>query len=160
MTQTVDVATDDGTQDFTKTRQPVRFKIRKTADGDEYDSFDGVPGLPAMLLVEFASLAESLSEANVLNQPKIFSALFELVLTESSAARFLERMSSRAEPIELDQINDIMPWLMERYGLRPTEPSSDSSTGSESQDGGTNLTADAPPPALTSVSSAPSASST
>lgn len=149
---------DDGIKDFSTERPPVRFKIKRS--DNTYDYFDGLPDLPALLLVEFATLAERLSESELGDQPKLFSALFELILQEQSAVLFISRMSDRKEPISLPQINDIMQWTMAAYGLRPTEPSEDSSPGSKSLDGGTSSTESAPQPALTSVPSAPTVSST
>ncbi len=144
-TETVEI------RDFTNHRV-VRFRI-------DDDVFEGLPDLPAMLLVEFASAMAKLDETtDIKDQPKVFRDLFNMVLTDESAARFIERMSSKTEPISIAQIDQIMPWIMEQYGMRPTEPSSDSSTGSESPGVGTNLTVAALPEASTSESSEPNGS--
>lgn len=157
MTQTIEVPTDS-MKDFTTEQKPVKFNIDK-ADGTK-DIFEGISDLPALLLVEFAGMTETLSQSSISDQPKVFKTLFELVLTEDSAARFIGRMKDKKNPISLTQITEIMPWIMEQYGMRPTQPSSNSSAGSESQDGGTSLTENAPQPALTSVPSPASDSST
>lgn len=48
------------------------------------------------------------------------------------------------EPVDVYQLIDILTWLLgDVYGARPTKPSSDSSTTSESDDGGTSSTAGA-----------------
>lgn len=43
-------------------------------------------------------------------------------------------------PIELDQIPDILDYVMGEYGMRPTPSSEDSSAGQSSPESGTNLT--------------------
>lgn len=43
-------------------------------------------------------------------------------------------------PIELDQLTDVVEWVMGEYGLRPTEPASDSSPGQPNPAYGTNST--------------------
>jgi hypothetical protein len=144
---------DDDIKDFTSAAKKVRFKIND-------DIFEGLADIPALLLVEFAAATEKLSMSNASEQPQIFRTLFQLVLNESSAARFIERMSDPQKPISVDQINNIMPWLMEQYGLRPTTPSEDSSDGSVPPDAGKNSTERAPLVALTSVPLAANASST
>lgn len=45
-----------------------------------------------------------------------------------------------AVPIELDQVTEILEWVMGEYGLRPTKPSEDSSDGPSSPESGTNST--------------------
>jgi hypothetical protein len=138
----------------------VRFRLDH-ADGTP-DFYDGVPGLAAMRLVEFAGMTEQMSEQNVpvSEQVRMFKEMFEFVLTEDSAERFLARMSDKNDPIDFEQINDLMPWIMEQYGMRPTQPSSLSSNGSESPDSGTSSTPGVPNVELISTPSLPIASST
>jgi hypothetical protein len=147
------VSTDDGIKDFTTPKKNIRFKI-------DDEVFRGLSDLPALTLVEFAGMAEQLSNSSLEGQPKMLRAMFELVLDEDSGRRFVDRMSSRERPIGMEQINDIMPWIMEKYGLRPTTPSSDSLTGSEVQVGGTNSTESVQPQASISAISVPSDSLT
>jgi hypothetical protein len=120
----------------------VRFRLDHV-NGDE-EHFTGVSGLPALKLIEFAQLMEELDEVKTSGSPELFTALVELTLEDESAARFIARMSDKADPIGLTQIMDLMPWLMEQYGMRPTKPSEDSSAISTNPDGGTNSTAAAP----------------
>jgi hypothetical protein len=47
------------------------------------------------------------------------------------------KLYDRMNPLDSEQANEIMEWLMEEYGLRPTSPSSGSSDGSPTGDGGT-----------------------
>jgi hypothetical protein len=114
----------------------VQFKI-------DDDVFHGVPNLPATALVEFASVAETIDADSNVPEISVFTKMFEILLTPTSAERFIERMSSPTEPISLAQIQDILPWIMEEFGMRPTSPSPDSSAGSESPGDGTRSTGSA-----------------
>jgi len=134
-------------------RKDVVFRI-------DDDVFRGVPDLPAEGLVEFATMTEAIAEANISEQPKVFHALAELLLEEESAARFKARMSSRTEPISLNQIMEVTTWLMEQYGMRPTGPSSPSSPGDGSPGDGTSSTANTSVAELTFTNFPRTASST
>lgn len=132
MTSVASISTGDGIKDFSS-RKNVQFKI-------DDDVFDGVPEIGAMILIEYMVIAEGISETNVAGQGGAYTSLVTMLLTEQSSARFIERMSSKTEPISIEQVTEIMPWLMEQYGMRPTTPSEDSSGGSDNPDGGTNST--------------------
>jgi hypothetical protein len=146
-------------QDFSSYKD-VRFRIDHVGGEQkgEPEYFIGLPELPALMLVEFSGTLADLNEATVKDQPKLFTDIFELILTEESAARFTTRMSSREDPIGINQLNKILPWLMEQYGLRPTTPSSGSSGGSPNPDDGTNSTDTASPAESTSSDLEPPAS--
>jgi hypothetical protein len=133
-----------GVRDFSSRRKPVVFRI----DGD---LFHGVPDLPGEQMIDLAALAAKTDDMASLPPDELkdlFRQQIELVLVDADAARYLERMKSKTEPISLEQTMELLPWLMEKYGMRPTEPSGDSSAGSPSPDGGTNATASGPPEAL------------
>ena len=126
---------DEAIRDFSE-RVNVKFRI----DGDV---FEGVPGIPTMTLLAFANDFGNLNESEFKNQPDAFRKLFELVLTPESFDVFMERMSDPRHPISMTQVMRILPWLMEEYGMRPTEPSSTSSNGSPNLDAGTSSTVNA-----------------
>lgn len=132
LTGTVDVEV----KDFSN-RADVQFRI-------DDDLFQGVPNIAALQLLEFANLSDQLTDASMADQPKIFKALVDLLLTPDSALRFSERMGDRENPISIIQVQQVIEWLMERYGMRPTQPSGDSSSGSATPDAGTSLTANVP----------------
>lgn len=127
---------DEEIKDFTM-RKTVRFRI-------DDDIFHGVPDIPALDLMKFGSMFDGLTESQVASNPDAFTELFRLVLDASSADVFMSRMGDKTKPIGLGQVMAILPWLMEEYGLRPTQPSSTSSDGSENQDDGTSSTESAP----------------
>jgi hypothetical protein len=143
---TIDAALDEGIRDFTKERRKIRFKI----DGDV---FYCVPDLPILVLIDFASMADKLDETAMDDKMRsLFVNMFNLVLVDESAERFIARMGDKSNPISMEQINEIMPWVMERYGLRPTEPSGSSSAGSPTLASGPSSTVNVPAAALTSDS--------
>ena len=63
-----------------------------------------------------------------------------MVLLPESNALFQKRLEDLENPIGLEQAGSVIEWLLEHYGMRPTEPSSDSSTGPVSPASGTNST--------------------
>ena len=135
----------------------ARVDVRFTIDGD---TFVGVPQLPAMQLIEFASMNDQLDEAPMNEQIKILPTMIQMMLTEESAELFIERMSSRTNPIALHQIMQIFNYLMEEYGMRPPEQSEDSSSGPPSPEPGTSSMESGSPAESTSPSSPPTDSST
>jgi hypothetical protein len=84
---------------------------------------------------------------------RMFRELFAKVLLPESLDRLLARLSDMQRPIEVDQLPQVIEYLLGRYGMRPTEESSDSSTGSANPDGGTRPEAASPSPALISTAS-------
>jgi hypothetical protein len=139
-------------KDFTKSRstKPLEFKI----DGD---TFQAVPQLNAEQQIQAVSLMNRIgvaqldglalenidgSSATMTDVERareiatsandavfaMVSMLDELLLPDS-AARFAERMKSKTEPIDLEQVTGVFEWLISTYGERPTTPLSSSSNG-------------------------------
>jgi len=142
-------AESDGVKDFTVKRQPKRFRI----DGDIFEAASAIPG---ETLVEFTVRFEKFQESGPLKESyeAILTAL-ELVMLPDSYALLRKRLGDLANPIELDQIVDVAMWLLDQYGLRPTQPSSVSSGGSPSPESGTSSTGSTPPGESTSEPSPP-----
>jgi hypothetical protein len=125
-------------KDFSKKREPVEFQI-------DDDIFTAPSILPVPSMQELAEVANAIKVET--DNAKLFQRItevFDAVLTETSAKRFRQRVTSKEEPIDVEQLVDIMLWLLEEYGLRPTQPSSDSSNGALSVTSGTLSTAGAP----------------
>lgn len=122
--------------DFSIGRKSIQFRV-------DDDVFEAVPDIAAELAMEYASQMEILTdpERNSLDDQKevVYSTL-RLVLFPESADRFIERLRDQANPIGQTRFGKITQWLLEQYGLRPTEQDSASSTGSENQDAGTSST--------------------
>lgn len=123
---------------FSRNRPPVRFEI----DGDV---FTAPVGLPAGTLAEFGvRYASAANNTGIKEQFDALSSVLELVLLRESYERFTARLTDPENPIDLEQLNQVIVWLLEQYGLRPTVPSSDSSSGSPGPASGTSLTGTAP----------------
>lgn len=139
-------------KDFSRPRKPVVF----TVDGD---TFEAAPAIPAETLAEFGDRYQSVNEADTIRDTfQILASVFELVLLPNSHALILARLKDRSNPIDIDQLTEIIEWLMEQYGLRPTRSSPDSSNGQPPQEPGTSSTDAAPAEESTSPPFLPIAS--
>lgn len=98
-----------------------------------------------------ATLAAQNSQGDAAERAKTFKRMLALLLTPPSYHRFAERMSSTEQPIGLPKIMELLPWMLERHGMVPTEPDSVSSPGSGSPPSGMSSTAAVPALASTSA---------
>lgn len=120
--------------DFTRKRdEPLRFTI----DGD---TFECAPVLPAAGTRLLLALAETVEGSAGSAQIAMIGDFLDTVMLPESAERFAARMKDPARPIDDDQIGDVLKWLVERYGQRPTVPPTPSdggrpTTGTISMDG-------------------------
>lgn len=136
-------------KDFSRKPRVVEF----TVNGDV---FRGKPFLAAQTMIDFTVSLESVKASDSAAEFEAMLDSLRLVLMPDSFQRFRERMrdpsdASRngapvpqdgvAPPIEIDQVNEIIEWITGEYGMRPTQPSSESSGGSPSLESGTNSTA-------------------
>jgi hypothetical protein len=125
-------------RDFSKQRKDISFRV-------DDDVFHAARGVPAEVLLDFASeFAGMETSATVDQQLKAFRSMLEVVLVPQSLTRFNARMRDRENPIEIDQVEDIVTWLMEQYGLRPTELPSPSPAGQPGPVPGTTSMASTP----------------
>jgi len=115
------VATTNGMMDFSLPSEPIRFRV-------DDDVFDAAPDIAAELALIFAAEAELLSDENTPTEKKIeiIHKLFRMVLLPESADLFIARLRDSARPIGIRRFERIVNWLLEQYGLRPTESDSDS----------------------------------
>lgn len=124
-------------RDFTKQRREIKFKI-------DDDVFEVAPALPAGVLMDFATDFQKLDKESGEDQKRSMMTILETVLVAGSYQRFTQRMQDRLQPIDLEQVNDVIEWIMEEYGMRPTEPSEDSSGGQPGPASGTPSTENTP----------------
>lgn len=144
------------TRDFTRARPPVNF----TLDGE---TFNCQKALPLEAISKMMSMVETVADVGTTEMDKARAGLavidkvmpiFKIMLKKESYRRFYARFNPELdtdgdvvddewEPIDAEQVIEIMTWLAERYTSRPTEPSSNSSAGSETGDGGASSTAGA-----------------
>lgn len=129
---------DDEVQirDFTIKKKRLKFKI----DDDVFEAH-ALLGLP--LMQELVRTAKNMS---TLVREQKFEGVFDIfdkVLYPESAARFRERAQATGDDaVDVKrQLLPILYYLLEEYGVRPTQPSSDSSTGSSSETDGITSTA-------------------
>jgi hypothetical protein len=122
---------ENGVRDFTLRREPYRFRI-------DDDVFVAPPIMSPRNLTKLANLHSQIGDTTDINSAEGFGRvlglvadMFRALLPGPSGERFVERLESDTEPIDLTgQALPIVFWLLEQYGLRPTVPSSVSSTGS------------------------------
>lgn len=138
-------------RDFSRKRKRLDFTI----DGD---IFEAATVLPAELYAEFVTRYTGVDDdASVRDMYQVLSSALELVLLPDSYQLFLARLKDRSRPIDLDQMTEVVLWLMAEYGARPTQPSPSSSDGSASPESGTSSTANTQPEESTSAASPPTA---
>jgi hypothetical protein len=125
-------------KDFTRQRKRLVFRI-------DDELFEAATALPGRTLARFAGRFADLEKAAPEAQLDAIADALGMVLLPESNARFQKRLDDLEHPIELEQGSDVIAWLMEEYGSRPTGPSSDSSTGPSSPASGTSSTDAAPP---------------
>ena len=138
-------------KDFSRKRERLIFRI-------DDDIFEAATALPGKTLSRFATRFADIEKTPFDKQLDVFADALGMVLLPESNARFQKRLDDLENPIELEQASDVITWLLERYGLRPTEPSSDSSTGPTSPASGTNSTDAQPQPVSIPATFQPTAS--
>lgn len=137
MTQVTEQTTDE-VPNFTSSVD-IHFRLDHVGGPDKGkpEIFQGVPNLPALDLIDFATTMEKLEEKDGLDREAMIG-IIKIVLEDDSANRFIDRLGSKADPISLGQLMDVLPFLMERYGMRPPASSGPSSPSAPSPDAGTN----------------------
>ncbi len=120
-------------KDFTRKRSKIEFQI-------DDDVFEASPAIPADILTDFVVQFAGVENLPALKRVEALTEVLSMVLKPESFERFAARKKDRDNPIDLEQINDIIVWLMEQYGQRPTRPSQVSSSGQSSPEPGTSLT--------------------
>lgn len=136
-------------KDFTLPDKPKPFKVDES--GEVYVA---PPLLPPSTLVAMVRAAKSIATLLAAGDEEGLitglGSVFTEILDEETGPLFVSRLSDKKRPVDLKrQVMPILQWLMEEYGLRPTTPSSDSSTTSTTAADGTPSTAGAPDNAST-----------
>jgi len=133
-------------RDFSYNPPPIEF----TADGDV---FYGYPVLGASTIQDLSNVLSTGhltptpgQDRDIAETLETIAQLFDAVLKPESAELFRTRIFDRERPLDLRrQVIPIVQWILERHGLRPTQPSSSSSTGSQDETDGTTSAAGAQP---------------
>lgn len=126
-------------KDFSKARKRLVFRI------DE-DVFEAAAAIPAEVMIQFAERFTSADPTSMSpkEQVGIFREMLEIVLLPESMAVMRKRMADPRNPVDMGQLDEIITWLFEEYGLRPTQESSSSSGGVSPPGPGTTLTGSTP----------------
>jgi hypothetical protein len=126
-------------RDFTKRRKAPVFRI-------DDDTFTAVAAIPAEEMISFAEQITTAdpSQMSPREQVALLRKTLENMLEPESLARFQSRMGDRRNPIDMEQLNDVVEWLFEEYGLRPTTGSASSSNGVSPPVPGTTSTGSIP----------------
>jgi hypothetical protein len=145
-------ATATAARDFSRKRKRLDFTI----DGD---TFTPAAALPGDVYAEFVTLYNKTGTADSYQeQHDLLKSALQLALLPESWDRFAARLKDKANPIEDDQMADAVLYLLEAYGLRPTQPSQPSSDGPASPESGTSSTDAQPPQASIPATFQPTAS--
>jgi hypothetical protein len=117
-------------RDFSYAELSYPFRI-----GD--DVFHALPDVPLGMMGDIAKLS-NVQSAVAEHGVDLVIDLFVEFLDEPSGELFRKRVNEKK--IGVKKITEILPWILERIGLRPTQPSSDSSTGLGDGETGTSST--------------------
>lgn len=136
-------------KDFSRERNKIQFKIND-------DIFECRPELAADVLLDFTEKFGAVKEdGDGSDSRAILTEVLEEVLQPPSFTRFRQRMADRDNPIGMVQVNQVIEWVFEEYGLRPTQPSDISSPGQPDPGSGTNSMESSPDEVSISVGSPP-----
>ncbi len=115
--------TNEEIRDFTIKRDPIQFRI-------DDDVFRAPAIVSPITLKRIATLHASIGNVTEADTDAVVGLLdkvgemFRTLLPGASGVRFADRLASEEEPIGLlDQALPVLYYLLERYGLRPTQPS-------------------------------------
>lgn len=133
MTQPTPAEAGPVIQDFTEAHERVLFRIND-------DTFEAARALPGKTLARFGTRFADIEEAAPEKQLDAIADAIGMVLLPDSNALFQKRLDDLENPIGLEQAGRVIEWLLECYGMRPTEPSSPSAAGPASPVSGTSST--------------------
>lgn len=111
------------------------------------DHFLCAPDIPLGIMQKITGL-RNLQETVDKEGMEPVLAVFDEFLSPESAVLFRECVEKK-KTIGLRRIMRILPWIMEKYGLRPTQPSSPLSSGLSDGETGISSTAGASPLGIT-----------
>ena len=103
---------DFGSGDQDKPAQPISFKLH----GEEFSCKPKMQGKVLLDLVAKSSAQDNPGEAAA-----IINKFFELVLIADSYTRFEALVESDDKIVEVEQLSEIVAWLVEQYTDRPTQ---------------------------------------
>ncbi len=115
---------------FTKKREPVWFEI----NGVELRAKPAIGMATAQRVMNLNDALKNGSEGEKLEK---LSELFGLLLHSTSVEAFTKVIADEDDPVDPGQLTDMLNYVMEKQGLRPTQPSTESSGSPNSGQPGT-----------------------
>lgn len=100
----------------------IEFKV----DGETFRATNSVP---ALSMIDVSRISETTGA----EQLKLIMGFLDEVLDGDSSERMADRLRSRTNPVDIEQLVDVLVWLVETYApQRPTTAPSPSPNGSGS----------------------------
>lgn len=100
--------------------EPIEFRLYG-------ETFSCRPQIPGKTMLEFAKRTSD--DSNASENAGVLLDFFKSVMYDESHTRFDAIISDPDKAVSLESLMEIVSWLMETYGSRPTERSERSSTG-------------------------------
>lgn len=122
-------------KDFTKVRKKIQFQV-------DDDVFHAASTIPAETMIQFTEGFTSMDPSQMSPAQMVSSLrqVIEFCLLPDSIGKFKQRMSDPENPIDMEQLDQIVQWLFEEYGMRPTDEPSNSLSGGSLPAPGTTST--------------------
>jgi hypothetical protein len=124
-------------KDFSRKRKPIKFKI-------DDDVFLCVPALSTfamqdlMIAYRGIDVKQALADSDVKRIMDAMKGIFSIFIESESFQLFVHRLDNdRKNPIDVQQLLEIISWIVEVYTNRPSQPSENSSSGSLDGNAGT-----------------------
>lgn len=117
-------------RDFSVADAMLQFRVGS-------DLFEALPDIPLTIIQQVSKLTNVRQEMMERGVDAILE-ITDMFLTDESAALFRQRVMEKK--IGLRVFMNVIQWLLEEYGVRPTPPSSNSSAGSSDGETGTSST--------------------
>jgi hypothetical protein len=119
-------------KDFSRKRPRILLAL----DGEEYEARSAL-GLPTLQRIQQVQKRIKDPEADKI---AVFGEMFSVLLKAEAAERFTQKLKDEDNPVDPDQLQGMIAFIMERNGGRPTEESPASPDGSSDAVSGTPST--------------------
>lgn len=100
--------------------------VARTFASDRSETFTAIAVAPGGVLLEFTEKVEPETGAR---PASAIIQFLEDVLVDGDAPRFTALIHSKTSQVDIDTLGEVVSWLMEEYGQRPTSPSNGSGGG-------------------------------
>ena len=112
---------------------PIPFTLNRKSE----DIYFAVPDLPLGLMGHLSKFRNITKNTENFDVNELLS-IFDELLVEESAQLVRKRVEEKMFGVKA--MMTVIPWLIEQYGLRPTQPSLPSLSGSDGDETGMNST--------------------